>query len=183
MSKIKTIKVDIDGVLRDILPTMCDKYNYAFGTYLTPSDVSEYDVSKAFPLIESELNISAVDYFFNIHGEDIFRNSKPYDGAIEGINKLHDLGYKITIVSSQATDENKIDTILWLKYHDVKYHDLCFTTDKNIVKGDYMVDDYPKNLFNITGDCQCVLIDAPYNKTCNNFTRFQSFIEFVNSLV
>jgi 5'(3')-deoxyribonucleotidase len=182
MSKVKTIKVDIDGVLRNILPTMCDLYNNAFKTSLQPSDIVDYNVSDAFPFIEYDLGMTAVDYFFNINGKEVFRYSKPYDGAIEGINKLHNLGYKITIVSSQATVNNKIDTLLWLRDNDVYYDDICFTSDKDIVKGDYMIDDYPKNLFNITGNCQCVLIDAPYNKTCNNFTRFQSFIDFVNSL-
>ena len=37
----KKIKVDIDGVLRDLLPNMCKAYNRAFKCDIRPEDVTE----------------------------------------------------------------------------------------------------------------------------------------------
>ena len=48
------IKVDVDGVLRDIITTMCQIYNEEFNTNVKLCDVKEYDVSLSFPLIEKK---------------------------------------------------------------------------------------------------------------------------------
>ena len=105
-----------------------------------------------------------------------------YKGVSKAINKLRKLGHKIVIVSYQRTLYNKIDTLLWLMTNKINYDDICFTSDKDIVKGDVMVDDNPEFLYQITGDCQTVLIDMPYNRECKDFNRFSSFIDFANSL-
>ena len=176
------IKVDVDGVLRDIITTMCQIYNEEFNTNIKLCDVKEYDVSLSFPLIEKKYDFSASYYFFVIHGKNIFRNSPKFPEVDNAMKKLHDLGHRIVIVSSQESVENKIDTLKWLHYNEIYYDDICFTNSKDIVKGDYMIDDYPKNLEEITGNTQTILIRAPYNKNCKEFKTYLSFVCFVDSL-
>ena len=53
----------------------------------------------------------------------------------------------------------------------------------SVTEGDIIVDDNPEILEQVTDNCQPVLIDMPYNKNCHNFVRYNSFIDFVNSLV
>lgn len=176
------IKIDIDGVLRNILETMCDLYNHEFSTNIKPNDVNRYKVDEAFPLIKEVFDISAVEYFFEIKGFIVFRNSPKYEGVSKAINKLKRLGHNIVIVSFQRTLQNKIDTLNWLKSNNIYYDDICFTSNKDIVKGDIMVDDNPEFLYQISGECQTVLIDMPYNRDCKDFKRFDTFIDFVNDL-
>ena len=171
-----TIKIDVDGVLRDIVSTMCSIYNEEFGTSLKPCDVTEYDVSISFPLIEKKYNFSANYYFFVLHGKKVFRTSPKFLDVDDAIQKLRDLGHRITIVSSQESVENKIDTLKWLHYNEIYYDDICFTKNKDIVKGDYMLDDYPKNLIELTGNTQPILILQPYNRKCKEFKKFSSFL-------
>lgn len=178
----KIVKIDVDGVLRDIISTMCEIYNEEFSTNLKYNDIKEYDVSLSFPLIEKKYNFKASYYFFVLHGKKIFRDSPKYPEVNNAILKLHNLGYRIIIVSSQESVENKIDTLKWLHYNEIYYDDICFTKNKDIVKGDYMVDDYPNNLREITGSTQPILILQPYNKMCKEFKKFSCFISFVESL-
>ena len=176
------IKIDIDGVLRNILKTICEIYNNEFYDNIKPEEVNLYKVDEMFPLIKETYGISAAEFFFEKHGFTIFRTSPMYNGVNKAINKLRKLGHKIVIVSFQKTIENKIDTLQWLKSHKIYYDDICFTSNKDIVKGDIMVDDNPEFLYQISGDCQTVLIDMPYNKNCKDFNRFNTFVDFVNSL-
>lgn len=176
------IKIDIDGVLRNILEPMCKLYNDEFGTEITPDEVDRYRVDEMFPLIKEVYNKSAVEFFFDTNSFFVFRMAPKYKGVSKAINKLRKLGHKIVIVSYQRTLYNKIDTLLWLMTNKINYDDICFTSDKDIVKGDVMVDDNPEFLYQITGDCQTVLIDMPYNRECKDFNRFSSFIDFANSL-
>lgn len=177
------IKIDIDGVLRNILYTMCEIYNEQFCTNIKEDNVDKYNVDDFFTLVKENLNISAVKFFFEDNGFRIFRCSRPYDGVREAIKKLHEMGHKIVIVSYQRSHENKIDTLEWLNSNNIFYDDICFTKNKDIIKGDIIVDDNPEFLEQVTDNCQPVLIDMPYNKNCHNFVRYNSFIDFVNSLV
>lgn len=177
------IKIDIDGVLRNILDTMCRIYNEDFCTTIKEEDVKKYHVDEAFTLIKERIGISGVEYFFDDNGFRIFRCSRPYEGVRDAMKKLHEMGHKIIIVSFQRSHENRIDTLEWLNSNNIYYDDICFTKDKDIVKGDIMVDDNPEFLYQLTDNCQPVLIDMPYNKECHSFVRYNTFIDFVNSLV
>lgn len=48
MSNEKIIKIDIDGVLRNIMSYMCYLYNFNFKTDIKAEDVIEYDLEKTF---------------------------------------------------------------------------------------------------------------------------------------
>ena len=176
------IKIDIDGVLRNILKPMCELYNDEFCTDIKPKDVNRYNVNEMFPLVKEVFGISAVEYFFERHSYSVFRCAPRYEGVTKAINKLRKLGHKIVIVSFQKSLENKIDTLNWLKSNKIYYDDICFTSNKNIVNGDVMIDDNPDFLYQITGNCQTILIDMPYNQECKDFTRFSTFVDFVNTL-
>lgn len=177
------VKIDIDGVLRNILLEMCAIYNLDFNTTVLPEDIEEYNVDISFPLIKNIKGYSAVDYFFNKHGKTIFSGSLSFKGCSEAINMLHDLGYRVIIVSYQKTLQNKIDTLNWLENNNIFYNDICFTNDKSIVDGDIMIDDNPEFLGQITCDeCRKILIDAPYNKKCTKYERFNSLHDFVKTL-
>ena len=49
-------KIDVDGVLRDIITPMCELYNEKFDENIKPEDISEYDVSTTFKKCEDIKN-------------------------------------------------------------------------------------------------------------------------------
>ena len=63
-----TIKIDVDGVIRDMLGAMCKMY-YKFDPIVKEENITDYDVEKSFPLIKMKTGMSAHDYFFVINAE------------------------------------------------------------------------------------------------------------------
>ena len=102
----KIIKIDCDGVLRDLLFKMCEVYNNHYNTNLQPHEVTEFDVSKIFTKCEEVDNIPANTWLFKQNGYELFFNSPMMDGAKEAMDMLHELGYYIVIVTHQQTLEN-----------------------------------------------------------------------------
>jgi 5'(3')-deoxyribonucleotidase len=51
-----------------------------------------------------------------------------------------------------------------------------------MIKGDYMIDDYPKNLEMCEDETQ-ILIDAPYNKWCDSYKRYSNIYDFAKDLI
>ena len=113
------IKIDMDGVIRNIFDNMCDIYNINFGTNISVDDIFDYDVEIVFPKIREKFGMSAADYFFKEKSVDIFLLSKPYDGVKEALEKLRKNGHKVVIVTWQYTVDNKLRT-LKVKNHDCK---------------------------------------------------------------
>lgn len=184
-----TFKIDIDGVLRDILSTMCEIYNKEFNENLSKDDIINYKVDISFPLIKEKLGYSAVKYFFEDKSKEIFLNSCLINTASYSIKRLREAGHHVIIVSYQCSYQNKIDTLNWLKNNNIEYDDICFTDKKYLIKGDYLIDDnleflVDQKLYD-NGETQCICINAPYNVNClpYMFIRYDSIDAFVNAFL
>ncbi len=174
----KIIKIDIDGVLRDMLSEMCYIYNRAYNTDIQPNDVKEYDVDKTFTKCKEIDNISAKYLFFDEYAYELCSYPKAIHKARESMDLLHKLGYYIIIVSYQKGYSNKRDTLSWLDKHDIYYNSICFTDRKDLVHGNIIVDDNPEFLDMCDDNEEKILIDAPYNKNIDKYQRFNSLYEY-----
>lgn len=172
-------KIDCDGVLRNLLQKMCDIYNAQFGTNIKPCDCVQYEVDKVFTLCQKELGMSAKEFLFNVHGEQLFGHSDVCFRAKEAMDLLHLAGHKIIIVTWQRSTQNKIDTLKWLEKNNIYYDDIAFTNKKDQIKGDYMVDDNVDFLNEITKPTIPICINAPYNKDVDFYPRYDSLYQFV----
>jgi 5'(3')-deoxyribonucleotidase len=178
LEKIK-IKIDIDGVLRDILPSMCKAYNNAFKCNIRPEDVIEYELDKTFTKCMEEENITPYEWFFERHTTYINIFSSLLDRADEAMRMLHEKGYYIIIVSYQKTNEQQIDTLLWLKNKGIYYDSICFTDKKELIDGDIVVDDNIKFLDNCR-ESRKICIDAPYNIGKHQYEHYKSLYDFAS---
>lgn len=158
------VKIDVDGVIRDINSKMCEIYNQTFNQRLTINDIFDYDVTKVFKKIKEKTKMSAVDFFFHLHSKDVFLHSKPYEGVKEAIDKLRTAGHKVIIVTWQFNLNNKINTLLFLEKNNIHYDDICFTRDKWMIQGDYLIDDNPEFIMEERDSSEKILIEMPYNK-------------------
>lgn len=182
-----TFGIDIDEVLRALVPNMVRLYNREFGNVMKVSDVKDFVVDNSFPLIMERAGMSASKWFFQVHGFELFRESEEIEGAIEALNILRKYG-KIIIITYQKSLENKIDTLQWLSEHGFEYDGICFVKDKTVVVTDYLIDD---NDWNFIGSnaAHGVLINAPYNlhkdiediwwqSHCSSMERAESLLSF-----
>ena len=183
--------VDVDEVLRALVPGMIELYNKACSTNLKFEDVTEFKTEISFPLIEKMFNIPSSYFFFQKHGHDLFSNAPALPNIKEALDILRKQG-KIVIVTYQKSLVNKIDCLEWLDKHQIYYDDICFLKDKTLLHADYLIDD---NHWNFQGSyvTNGILINAPYNKNidletltgssyCTKIERFDSLYDFAKTL-
>lgn len=182
--KSTVLKIDVDGVLRNVVPTMCRLYDEEYGESVKPEDVTEYDVSKTFVKC-----LDAPDFFFRKHAREVFLESEPCPGAANALRKIksnHAWGFnfKIVICTWQIGALNKEYTLKFLAERGMEYDDVCFLKDKSLVRGAVMVDDCPEVLESEPAGTAKVLIDAPYNRSYvlgEHFRRCRSLLDFANN--
>ena len=162
------IKIDVDGVIRDIMPVVCQIYNDEFGTSYTVEDITDYDISLLFKGIREKYDMTASDFFFRKNASKVFLRSKPFDGVREAITILREKGHKVVICTWQFTLGNIMRTLNFLDVWGIKYDDICFTKDKWMVKCDYIIDDNPGFLIDERETGKKIIIDAPYNREWND---------------
>lgn len=165
------IKIDVDGVIRNINETICKMYNDLFDENLTVEDMFDYDVEKVFKKFKEEYGMTAVDYFFNWSSKDVFLRSNPYDGVREAIQKLRDAGHKVVIVTWQFTLQNKYYTLMFFEKNRIPYDDICFTRDKWMIQGEWLIDDNPEFIEDKRDKSKKILINMPYNKKVIPFVQ------------
>lgn len=161
------IKIDVDGVIRNINKSMVDLYNSDFFDSIKVDDITEYDVEKVFPKIKKTLGITASDYFFKFNSNKIFLLSETYSKVRESIDLLRNNGHKVIIVTWQPVFRNKINTLYFLESNGIQYDDICFTKDKWMVQGDWLIDDNPEFITDERDESKKMMIKMPYNKDCN----------------
>jgi 5'(3')-deoxyribonucleotidase len=187
-----TIGIDIDEVLRALLPEMVRLYNEEFNESLTVDDVKAFDVDISFPKVKERTGESASKWFFQEHGRELFYDSQMIKGAKEAVDHLRKFA-KVYIISYQKTLQNKLDTLNWLLKNDIEYDGICFLKDKTLVHLDVLIDDNDWNFIGCNSKAG-VLVTAPYNKdvdmselkaksNCEEIVRFGSLREFVSSYV
>lgn len=186
-----TFGVDIDEVLRALIPGMLKLYNEEFGDSMCMEDVKDFVVDNSFPKVMEKTGESASKWFFQDHGHELFYRSEEINGAKEALDTLKKHG-KVIIISYQKSVANKIDTLRWLESHEMEYDGICFVKDKSVVHTDWMVDD---NDWNFIGSNATfgALINAPYNEdtdiaelkeksNCLDIRRYGSLSEFANMI-
>ena len=178
---MKIIKIDIDGVLRNLLPKMCDLYNQAFKTDIKVKDIVEYELDKTFTKCKEIDNISANEWFFINCSCVLNRFSPILENAQEAMRLLHQKGYYIIIVSYQKTYQQQTETLDWLNNHYIFYDSICFTKRKDLIIGDIVVDDNIEFL-DICNEKRKICIDAPYNVNKHNYEHYKSLYDFVKTL-
>ena len=178
------VKIDVDGVIRNMFDNMCKVYCNWFGDYLTADDIFDYDVDKVFPKVKLNLGISAAEFFFRMHTKEVFLLSKPYSKVKEAIDKLMANGHKVVIVTWQYTFENKLNTLFFFNNNDIHYDDICFTKDKWMIEGDWLIDDNPEFILDDRDKSKKIMINMPYNKETEYYgIRANDLYEAVNMIL
>ena len=180
-SIMKTVKVDVDGVLRDMVGMMCEMYNRQFTQNIQPHDIDDYDIDKFFTKCHTEKGMKPREWFFKHNERELYLNSKPIEGAARAVKTMREKGYHVIVTTDQPSAECKIHTIEWLEKNGIQYDAICFTKEKHAFKGDITVDDNP-HVLNLSEDDRKVCIDTPYNRNAEDCERYGSVWEFAETL-
>jgi 5'-nucleotidase len=160
---IKTILVDMDCILVDMLPPWIRRYNEVVGTNHTVGEVKNYDVGKVCQNQEVLYEILDEDQFFY--------NMEPMPGAVEYFQKLMDEGFDMVVVTQppRRADLAIRDKRRWMKkyFPNFELANMIFCHRKDMIRGDVLFDDKPAHLVDWKHrnyDNLTATLDWEYNK-------------------
>ncbi len=91
------IGVDNDDVLFEFIPGLLNFLNGAFGTKRRLRDVTDYKLWNLWSVSQEYILRLVNDYYFT----EQFRDLKPIEGAMEGLETLLSRGHTISVISSR----------------------------------------------------------------------------------
>lgn len=177
---MKTIVLDLDGVVFDLATPWCEAYNKMYDDNISVDDfISEWNVENRAKCGTAVYEIFKQPGFF----EDL----PLIDGASDGIKELMKLGHVI-IASAISCDENiafgKIRAVKkHLPFFDIK--DLILFGGgkrKRYIQGDVMIDDSLENLYAWHKEnlefgrfsFYTILVDSPTKFDCNYMPDYKA---------
>lgn len=154
-----TVLLDMDDVIENLVTGWVDYLNEKYGTSTVPEDVTDWDISKAFPSLTHDQVYSA-----ELDGA-LWDKVKPMPGADEAMRRLLADGHEIYIVSATyyQTLKEKMEKVLFSFFPYISWNHVIITSNKHMIKGDVLVDDGPHNLTG--GDYRKILFHANHNKS------------------
>lgn len=142
-----TILVDMDDVLENLCEAWIKYLNIHNGTKVKMSDITDWDITKAFP------HISREEVFAPLFKPDFWETVRPKEGAIEYVGRLIDDGHKVIVVTASHPDtvSCKLNQVLFRYFPCFTYKDVIIASQKALIKGDILIDDAPHNLIDFDG--------------------------------
>lgn len=167
------ILVDMDGVLADVYSQFIALEYKDSGIRLNVEDMYGKTESEAFPSFEK-----------HVRSKGFFRTVPVIPGSIEGLKYLNEK-YNVLIVSSATEFPRSLgEKQEWLNEHFpfISWEQMIFCGRKDSIKGDFMIDDHPKNL--LTFEHERYLFTQPHNVYVpdNNYHRVSDWKDIVDSL-
>jgi len=161
---MKTIFVDVDQVVADLMPAWLKLYNDEWGDTLTPEDIRSWDLKS---YVKPECGGRIYRY---LEEPTLYDSVYPIEGALEGVEMLRVLGYHVVFLTA-AGPEGARGKLRWLKdwrFLPAKgsghpWQDVVITASKYLVSGLAMIDDYVENLRTAKIPLP-VLFDQPHNQ-------------------
>ncbi len=171
---MKTVLVDVDGVLADFVGGVCARVNETIPKIVhqfKPTDFKEWDIGKLLPSYWKGI-VSKPGFCYNL---------EPYPDAKEGMKALLDSGAKIVVVTSPWHSETWIsERIEWLALHmKISRQDVIFAEGKHkaLIKGDFLIEDSLENAqaWNRNQSGYAHLVNRPWNQDTTLLERVDSF--------
>ena len=156
--KSLTILVDMDDTIENLLEAWVDYLNFKNGVDVSPEDINEWDITRAYPMLSEE------QIFEPLYDHDFWYTVTPKEGAADVLQQLINDGHRVLIVTSSYLESlrSKMMSVLFNYFPFLCWDDVIVTAHKQLIKGDVMIDDGAHNLEG--GDYAKLLMDAPHNK-------------------
>ena len=163
-----TVMVDMDDTIEDLLEAWVSYLNDVYGTSVKKDDVTQWDISRSFPMLSKE------QVYSPLYCNAFWREVKPIDGA------------SVLIVTSSAyeTIKVKMQEVLFRYFPFLSWDDVIITTHKQLINGDVLVDDGVHNLEG--GSYAKILVDSPHNRQydaeANGMLRLNNWEDIYNAI-
>ena len=177
---VRTIAIDVDSVLADVMLTWVQEYNSRNGTTISKSDIVKWDIPTVLPLSPEQV-YEYFTYIWKHRWQDI-PPTEPNIGA--ATRKLNRKGVRVSIITKRERPTVPY-VAQWLDYHNIYTDELVFIYDaipKAVYPFDVLIDDAPRNLIDITAPKSAILFDQPWNSDFNWPVRVKTLSEAIELL-
>ena len=152
----KIVLCDADDVIENFLDCWITALNKKYNTAVSPSEVTEWDVSLFFPTLTKD------EVFAPMQEKGFWNNLERIPGCFEILKEINDKHIlRIVTATHYSTCSVKIKRILEL-YPFLRWNQFIITSHKQLVHGDYLIDDGVHNI--VGGDYQGILFSRPHNQ-------------------
>ena len=160
-----TILVDMDDTIEYLLKAWVEYLNERHGTTVRPDDITDWDLTTAFPALTRD------QVFAPLVEDALWERVEPMEDAVEALQSIIADGHTVKIVTATAyqTVRSKMESVLFKHFPFLTWKDVIIAHNKQMIKGDIMIDDAPHNLED--GDYVRVLMDAPHNRKYNDISN------------
>lgn len=160
---------DLDGICCNLVKKWLAHYNRDYGDNLTPADIVEWEWHR---LVKPSCGKKIYHY---LNREGFFRDLEPIPGCKESLARLGERCELVVVTASPK--EAASDKMRWVHQHlpMVPKKNIVVTHRKELVRGEFMFDDAPKNLIN--HDAVRIMLDYPYNREFHDCYRVHSWLE------
>src|SRR5690349_13831516 len=172
---MKRVIVDMDNVMANISQHFRDWYAEKTGELVPMESLIGKPEIAAFPSPEIVKSFLYTPGFFR--GAPVMKDSQQ---VLSELNKK----YEVFIVSSALEFPHSLpEKYAWLQEHFpfISWQQIVFCGSKTLIKGDYMIDDYLKNLDYFTGEK--LLYTAPHNQLLEGYNRVNNWQEVASALL
>lgn len=169
---------DLDGICCNLMKKWLAAYNRDYNDKLTENDIVEWEWHR---FVKPECG-KRIYHYLNRPG--FFADLEPIEGCIESLRRLEKVCELVVVTASPK--EAAGDKMRWVQRHlpMVMKGNIVVTYRKDLVRGDFMFDDAPKNLRN--HPATRIMLDYPYNRDFHDCYRVHSWNEaerLITSLV
>jgi 5'(3')-deoxyribonucleotidase len=168
-----TIALDVDEICLALMDTWLQIYNEEFSDTLEKQTITDWDIRKFVKPEAYDVILTYIDH------PDIFYASKPVEGALEGIQQLREMGFKIVFATANNPEHCKYN---WLYENGMMWDKSEFMEvyDKSLVYADVLLDDRFTNCMAFRN--ASFLYSAPWNRRFLHPNRVDSWKEFIERL-
>lgn len=153
----KVILADMDDTVTHLIEPWVEWLDMEHGLNVNPNCIIDWDICKFFPSLTRD------EVFKPLHTPSFWETVTPKDGAYVCLKLLKEVGFKVYICTNSHYDtiKPKIERALLEHFDYLFWDDVIVTNRKQIVSGDYLVDDKLSNL--VGGSYRGILMSAPHN--------------------
>ena len=160
---------DLDGICCNLMKKWLAVYNRDWHDHLTEADITSWNWDEfAKPACGKRIY-----HYLNQPG--FFADLEPIPGCVESLSRLERIVEPVVVTASPK--EACADKIRWVKTHlpMIPRGNIALTYRKDLVRGDFMFDDAPKNL--IHHPATRIMLDYPYNRDFHDCYRVHSWAD------
>ena len=144
---VKTVAIDVDSVLADVMLVWTDEYNKRNKAQITKKEIANWDIPTILPITPPQIY-----RYFTYVWRYRWREIPPTEPKIGEVTKrIHRKGYRISIITKRERPTAPYVS-KWLDFNHIYTDELLFIYDA-VPKANYpfdiLIDDAPKNLIDV----------------------------------